>query len=210
MDGNIIDNDKCHRYDKGRMENKNVQTDQWNDFKPVGVLRTTSVVQMGGRACRSPRPALRDWIVLRQRTSPPTRLSSETFSTATTITPKRAPRDRSSKRHSGTHKLFEMEPGGHRWAICVALGKQLGRVWACGTDCSDSHYRNISITGFHGSVLSEVLFEVLVAYCVSYISMELQLEVVFPLGVCTYISFWNIIVCASRCMVWLALCYIKL
>lgn len=76
-----------------------------------GASRTTSVVQMGGHACRFLRPARRESTVGKQRISQLTRLCSETFSTDTTTTPKRAPPDRSSRPHSGKHKLFV------RWSI---------------------------------------------------------------------------------------------
>lgn len=58
---------------------------------------------MGGRVCRCRRPAQRAWTVWRPWTSLLTRLCLETSSTATTTTPKRARRDRSSGPRSGKH-----------------------------------------------------------------------------------------------------------
>lgn len=93
-----------------------------NDVIPAlcptpGALRTISVVQMGGRACRCRRSVLRELTVERRWTSRPTRRCSETCSTATTTTPRRGRLVRSSRPRSGEHQLF-------------CLVKCVSRAWA--------------------------------------------------------------------------------
>lgn len=93
-----------------------------NDVIPAlcptpGALRTISVVQMGGRACRCRRSVLRELTVERRWTSRPTRRCSETCSTATTTTPRRGRLVRSSRPRSGEHQLF-------------SLVKCVSRAWA--------------------------------------------------------------------------------
>lgn len=70
-----------------------------------GASKTTSAAQMGGLACRCLRPARRESTASRSQTSLQTKPCLETFSTATTTTPRRARRGRSSRPPSGTHTL---------------------------------------------------------------------------------------------------------